>query len=549
VGFAQNANGYGHDVDGADAVVIGAGHNGLVAANLLADAGWDVEILEATPQPGGAVRSGFVTAPGYLSDLFSSFYPLGYASPIMRSLGLDAYGLEWTHAPDVLTHLLPDGRAATVNRDLGRTMESMEQFAAGDGDRWKQAYEDWCTVSARMLDALFTPFPPVRGGLGLVRQLKVGGSLRLARRLLLSVRELGAELFQGEGAQLALAGCALHTDLSPEEAGGGVYGWLLAMLGQEYGWPVPVGGAQMITTSLVDRFLARGGRITYNALVSRVLVARGRAMGVRTADGRDFRARRAVLADVPAPALFLDLVGERWLPPRFVEDLEFFRWDGATVKVDWAVSGRMPWKNPAAAGSGTVHLGADLNGLTRYAAHLATNEMPPDPFLLLGQMTTADPSHSPEGTESVWSYTHLPHRKSWHADEIAAHVERMENVLETHAPGFSRLVAGRNVWSPADLEREDPSLVGGALGGGTAAAFQQLFLRPIPGLGRPDTPVDRLYLASASAHPGGGVHGAPGNNAARAALARDRRVTGGLYKAVIQAANRAIYRSSDGPLA
>jgi len=240
--------------------------------------------------------------------------------------------------------------------------------------------------------------------------------------------------------------------------------------------------------------------------------------------------------------MYLDLVGERWLPPRLVEDLAHFRWDGATVKVDWAVAGKMPWKNPAAAGAGTVHLGADLDGLTRYAAHLALGEVPPNPFLLLGQMSTADPTHSPPGTESLWAYTHLPHRPSWTADEIAAHVERMEAVIEEHAPGFGRLIAGRHVFSPTDLEREDPSLVGGALGGGTAAAYQQLFLRPIPGLGRPDTPIDRLYLASASANPGGGVHGAPGANAARAALARNRGGLGDLYRAGISAANRAIYR-------
>ena len=206
------------------------------------------------------------------------------------------------------------------------------------------------------------------------------------------------------------------------------------------------------------------------------------------------------------------------------------------------MSAKIPWKNSAAAGAGTVHLGADLNGLTRYAAHLATDEMPPDPFLLMGQMTTADESHSPPGTESAWAYTHLPHRAHWSDEDIAAHVERIEAVMEQHAPGFGRLVVGRNVFSPADLEREDPSLVGGALGGGTAAAFQQLFLRPIPGLGRADTPVERLFLASASAHPGGGVHGAPGANAARAALARDRALTGKLYQGVISAANRAIYR-------
>ncbi|MEU4622287.1 NAD(P)/FAD-dependent oxidoreductase [Actinoplanes sp. NPDC023801] len=516
-----------------DAIVVGAGHNGLVAANLLADAGWSVLVLEATPNPGGAVRSGEITAPGYLSDLFSAFYPLGYASPVLKSLDLD---LRWTHAPDVFTHLLPDGRAATVSRDLDRTAESMDQFAPGDGDRWRTAYEEWRSVSGKMLDTLFTPFPPVRNGLGLVRQLRVGGALRLARRLVLSVRELGSEMFDGEGAPLALAGCALHTDLSPEEAGGGVYGWLLAMLGQEFGWPVPVGGAQEITTALVRRFR---GEIVYEAPVSRVLVARGRAVGVRTADGRDWRARRAVIADVPAPALFLDLVSERWLPSRFVEDLQHFRWDGATVKVDWALRGRMPWHNPVAGRAGTVHLGADLNGLTKYAAHLAADEVPPDPFLLLGQMTTADATRSPAGTESMWAYTHLPHRRTWHADEIAAHVERMEAVVEEHAPGFRAEVIARHVYAPGDMERENPSLVGGALGGGTAAAFQQLFLRPVPGLGRPDTPVDRLYLGSASAHPGGGVHGAPGANAARAALVRDRNV---LYPAAIRAAHRVIYR-------
>jgi phytoene dehydrogenase-like protein len=194
------------------------------------------------------------------------------------------------------------------------------------------------------------------------------------------------------------------------------------------------------------------------------------------------------------------------------------------------------------AGSGVVHLGADLNGLTRYAAHLATGEPPPDPFLLMGQLTTTDASRSPAGTESAWAYTHLPRRARWSADEIAAHVARMEAVVERHAPGFGRLVVGRNVFSPADLERENPSLVGGALGGGTAAASQQLFLRPIPGLGRADTPVERLFLASASAHPGGGVHGGPGANAARAALARDRALTGGLYQAAIGAAHRAVYR-------
>jgi phytoene dehydrogenase-like protein len=525
-------------MDSTDAIVVGAGHNGLVAANLLADAGWSVLVLEATPHPGGAVRSGYVTAPGYLSDLFSSFYPLGYASPVLRALDL---GLTWRHSPDVFAHLLPDGRAAVVNRDLARTMESMEQFAPGDGDRWASAFREWKRVSAPLLGSLLSPFPPVRPGLSLLARLGSSGALRMARRLMLPARQLGSELFRGEGGTLALAGCALHTDLSPDEAASGVYGWLLAMLGQEYGWPVPEGGSQQITDALVARLSARGGRVLYSTPVSRVLVARGKALGVRTADGADHRALRAVLADVPAPTLFLDMVGSRWLPPLMLDDLSHYRWDGATLKVDWALKTPIPWQNPSVAGAGTVHLGADLNGLTRYSAELATDSVPSHPFMLLGQMSTADPSHSPPGTESVWAYTHLPHRAKWSGNEIDAHVHRMESVLEENAPGFRSQVAGRNVFSPADLERDNPSLVGGALGGGTAAAFQQLFLRPIPGLGRADTPVDRLFLASASAHPGGGVHGAPGSNAARAALARDRGLTGGAYRAAINAAHRAVY--------
>ncbi|SCL33266.1 Phytoene dehydrogenase-related protein [Micromonospora nigra] len=526
----------------ADAIVIGAGHNGLVAANLLADAGWDVLVLEATEVPGGAVRSGEVTAPGYLSDLYSSFYPLGYASPVLRGLDLDRHGLRWRHAPDVLAHLMPDGRAAVLNRDPDATAASLEAFAPGDGGRWLTAYDEWRQVSRPMLDVVTRPFPPVRGGLDLVRRLRVGGALRLARRLVVPVRKLGDEMFTGEGGPALLAGCALHTDLSPEEAGSGVYGWLLAMLGQQVGWPVPDGGAQRITDALVARLTARGGRILYGAKVDRVLTARGRAVGVRTVGGSGWQARRAILADVPAPALYLDLVGAAALPPRLVEDLAHFRWDGSTLKVDWALSAPVPWTNRAVATAGTVHLGADLDGLTGYAADLARGLVPRDPFLLVGQMTLADPSHSPPGTESLWSYTHLPFRRTWRTEDVAAHVDRMEDVLEAAAPGFRSLVVGRHVAGPADLEDANPSLVGGALGGGTAAAYQQLFLRPIPGLGRADTPVDRLFLASASAHPGGGVHGAPGANAARAALARDRAVTGAVYHRLIDAGHRAVYR-------
>jgi phytoene dehydrogenase-like protein len=524
-----------------DALVVGAGHNGLVAANLLADAGWDVLVLEATGTPGGAVSSAELTAPGFRSDRCSAFYPLGAASPVLRGLRLAEYGLRWRHAPAVLAHLLPDGRTAVLHRDPVRTAESVEQFAAGDGQRWLAAYQEWQGLSRQILAGLFGPFPPVRAAAGLLRRLGPGGALRLGRRWLLPVRRLGGELFGGEGARALLAGCALHTDLTLEQAGGGGYGWLLAMLAQEYGFPVPDGGAQRLTDALVARLHARGGRIAYQQPVDRVAVAGGRALGARTAGGQWYRARRAVVADVPAPVLYRELVGPSRLPPALLSDLDRFEWDSATVKVDWALAGPVPWRNRAAASAGTVHLGGDLNDLGRYAAALARDEVPFEPFLVLGQMTTTDPSRSPAGTESVWAYTHLPHRPEWSKAELARHVARVEQLLEWHAPGFGALVRGRHVAGPADLAAENPSLVGGALGGGTAALHQQLVLRPVPGLGRADTPIDRLYLASSSAHPGPGVHGGPGGNAARAALARDRAVTGGLYAAAVAAAHRAIY--------
>jgi phytoene dehydrogenase-like protein len=162
------------------------------------------------------------------------------------------------------------------------------------------------------------------------------------------------------------------------------------------------------------------------------------------------------------------------------------------------------------------------------------------PFLLVGQMTTADPDRSPPGTESVWAYTHVPRGLSWDRARLIRHSDRMQAVLERHAPGFGDLVVGRVLSGPADLERANSSLVDGATNAGTAAPYQQLVFRPVPGLGRPDTPIDGLFLAGASAHPGGGVHGACGANAARAALVRAGRA-GRLYAAGIRLATRKIY--------
>ncbi len=527
-------------IDEADAVVVGAGHNGLVAANMLADAGWRVLVLEATAEPGGAVRTAELAAPGYRSDLCSAFFPLAVASPAIRALDLERHGLRWRHAPAVLAHAFPDGRHAVLSRDVEATAASLAAFAPGDADAWRAEFAFWRRVRDDVLDAILRPFPPVRAGRRLLRDLGAGEFLRLARMLTLPARTLGAERFAGDGARVLLAGSALHTDLGPDDTGSGVFGWLLTMLGQDVGFPVPEGGAGAITGALLRRLARRGGRVDCDRPVTEVLVAGGRAVGVRDAAGEPVRARRAVLADVPAPVLYRDLVGPDHLPARLLADLRNFGWDDATVKVDWALSEPVPWSAPEVGRAGTVHLGADLDGLAGFAADLARGRVPRAPFLLLGQMTTADPTRSPAGTESVWAYTHVPRGLRWSADRLRRRTEQIEEVVERAAPGFRDRVVGRAIAGPAELERHDPSLVEGAINAGTSAVHQQLVFRPVPGLGRADTPVDRLYLAGASAHPGGGVHGAAGANAARAALARDGHL-GPAYRALIRSLHRALY--------
>lgn len=225
----------------ADAVVIGSGPNGLVAANLLADAGWSVEVFESQDEPGGAVRSDRGVHPDFVSDMFSAFYPLAAASPVLAGLALHRDGLRWSRAPSVLAHPLLDGSCAVLHADRAGTAAGLDRFADGDGEAWMSLCQVWDRVGDDLLRALFTPFPPVRATAALAAHLRTAGGLRLARSLLLPVRRLGEEEFAGQGGRLLLAGNALHADLPPEAAGSGGFGWLMAMLGQRYGFPVPEG--------------------------------------------------------------------------------------------------------------------------------------------------------------------------------------------------------------------------------------------------------------------------------------------------------------------
>lgn len=521
--------------EAADAVVVGAGPNGLVAANALADAGWDVLLLEANDVVGGAVRSAEVTAPGFCSDLFSAFYPLAAASPVIRDLGLEEHGLHWVHAPAVVAHAFDDGRAAVISRDPHTTAASLAGFAPTDGDAWLEMFAQWRRIRDPLLDALFTPFPPVRSGMRIVRRLAAAGLLDFARLGVLPVRRLADEHFDGAGAAALLTGNAMHSDVPPDAAGSGVFGWLLCMLAQDVGFPVPEGGAQRFADALADRARARGAVIRTGSRVIRVETSQGRAVGVRLEDGTTVHARRAVVADVDAPALYRDLVGLDRLPERMRRQLDRFQWDDATVKVNWALDGPVPWTAADAAGAGTVHLGVDVDGFVDVAADLSVGRVPERPFCLFGQMTTSDPTRSPTGTESAWAYSHVPAGSMTDQAAVDRYVDRMTAAIERVAPGFSDHVIGRTVQGPADLEGADSNLSFGAINAGTAAIHQQLVFRPTPGLGRPETPIPGLYLASASAHPGGGVHGACGWNAARTAIAATGP-TGSIRRAFVRTA-------------
>jgi phytoene dehydrogenase-like protein len=516
----------------SDAVVIGAGPNGLVAANLLVDAGWDVLVLEAQDHVGGGVYSDESVAPGFVHDTFSSFYPLAGASHVIKGLELEKHGLVWRHAPAVLGNPLPDGSWAVLHRDVDKTAASLDALAPGDGDAWRRVVADWEVIGPALIEALLSPFPPVRGGLRTLLKLPRVGGLDYVRTLLEPAATMGGKRFTGEGARLLLAGNASHADIPMSASGSGLLGLLLAMMGQTVGFPVPEGGAARFTQALADRLISKGGRIRLSTHVDAIAHQRMHATGVVTSDGETLSAR-AIVADVAATALYGQLIPWSDLPARTQSGMKRFEQDPATIKVDWALDGPVPWANPPEVAPGTVHFADSVDQLSQSQDAITNHSIPAEPFLLAGQMTSSDPTRSPAGTESMWAYTHVPqsvHRDEgpdgltgrWDADEVERMADRMQARIVKHAPDFESRIVARRVLGPHQLQDRNENLINGALGGGTSGLHQQLIFRPVPGLGRADTPFRGLFLGSASAHPGGGVHGACGSNAARAVLAAAR---------------------------
>lgn len=500
------------------ALVIGAGPNGLAAAIRLAEAGVETTVYEARPLPGGAVRTEELTLPGFHHDTFSSVYPAGVASPVFARMPLADHGLEWVHPGVCMAHPLDDGSAVGLFRELEPTVDSLEAQQAGDGRAWARFVGPYLRNFEAVRATMLGGFPPVGGPLKLLAQAGPLAAGQFGLLVALPAMTLARRLFSSPGARAWLLGAAAHGDAPVTSGGSAVAAFYLNLLGHAVGWPSPRGGAQALTDALVGYLRALGGEVICDAPVERIEAKGGRVSGLVLADGTRHRAD-LVLADV-MPRALLAMTGEA-LHAWYRAGLVRFRQGPATLKLDWALDGQIPWTAPEARGAGTVHVGGDEQATIESLAE-ARGGLARRPFLLLGQQSLADPTRAPQGKHTAWAYTHAP---ASHSSELSSegYVEAVEQQVERFAPGFRERILARHVLGPADLQARNANLVDGDVGGGSYGGLQSVF-RPLPKISPYRTPLHGLFLASAAAFPGGAVHGVPGDSAARAAL-RDLRHT------------------------
>lgn len=494
-----------------DAIVIGAGPNGLTAAATLARRGWKVLVLEAQSRPGGAVYSLELTLPGYLHDVGAAFFPFADAGPAFRELDLVGAGLEWRNAPWESCHPAPDGSCASIARDEDRTAASF----GPDGDAWRRLAAWGRRMGARLPAALLAPLP----GFGPAWRLGLRNAIRLGLAGIQSTGGFARRHFQTEAAQRVIPALGLHVDFGPEDWGGTGLGLVLALGAASPGFRIPVGGARAITQALLHRLQEFGGTVEVNRRAAAIIVRDKQAVAVKTSAGDEVPFRHAVVADVGAPALYLKLLPRENVSAWVRWRMRRFRYAWGTFKMDWALAGPVPWSREEARAAAVVHTGDSVADLCTFTNQVRAGSLPENPYLVIGQQSLVDPSRAPPGGQTLWAYSRVPSypEGGWgrHRDAFA---DRIEERIERLAPGFRSLIRARAIHAPDDLERMDENLVGGDLGGGSAHLRQQLFFRPMFPYFRYRTPVRGVYLASASAHPGAGVHGACGYNAACAAL-------------------------------
>jgi phytoene dehydrogenase-like protein len=527
-----------------DALVVGSGPNGLTAAITLAEHGLRVLVLEASERAGGAVATEELTLPGFKHDPFSSVYPAGVASPVFAEMPLADHGLRWIHPPACLAHPLPDGTAVALYRDLDQTVASLEAVAPGDGERWRGFAAPYIAHFDALRATMLSGFPPMRGPARLTFGIGPAGMARFTQLLFSSAQAFGERLFAGDSSRGWLYGSAMHSDVPPSGRGSAIAAAYLTLLGHGAGWPSPEGGASGLAGALLSYLAALGGEIRTGAEVVRIVAERGRVVGVELAGnepgsvelvggtgsaggerawggaGRPAGERLSaplVIADV-MPRALAELASDA-LPGRYAKALRRYKYGPATLKVDWALSGPIPWSAPGAREAGTVHLGGPASEVLASTAAMKDG-LPERPFMLLGQQSLADPTRAPAGRHTAWAYTHGPPGLDWEGLG-ERHVERMEAHVERYAPGFRDLILARHVLGPRELEARNANLVNGDVGGGSYVLSQVLF-RPVRSPAPYRTPLRGCYIASAATFPGGAVHGVPGHAAARLALFESR---------------------------
>lgn len=466
-----------------DAVVVGSGPNGLAAAIAMARAGRSVVVREQADVIGGGTRTEELTLPGFLHDVCSTVHPLGVSSPYFRALPLAEHGLERIHPPTCLAHPLDDGSVGLLERSMDATGASLGE----DAQAWKRLLgpwvKRWLVLAEDVLGPLEFPDHP----------------LMLAHFGLYGVRPaygLAKRAFKGERARALFAGNAAHSMVPLTRSPTAAFGLTLAGAGHAVGWPIARGGSRSIAHALAGCLRSLGGEIVTGAPVENI----DELAGVRT-----------ILLDL-TPRQVLRVAGHR-LPGRYRRALERFRYGAGSFKMDWALSGPIPWRNPECLRAATVHLGGTLDEVAASEHAPLAGKVPEKPFVLLVQPTLFDPSRAPEGKHVAWAYCHVPF--GCDVDMTRA----IEDQIERFAPGFRDVVLARSVMPPSALEAHNPNLVGGDISAG-AMTLRQVFFRPALRPNPYATPVRGLYICSASTPPGGAVHGMCGYYAARAALHR-----------------------------
>ncbi len=470
-----------------DAIVVGAGPNGLAAAIELARAGLSVRVYEAASRVGGGARSAALTLPGFVHDPCASVHPLSLASPFFRSLDLPRHGLEWVNPEAPVAHALEPGRSIVLERELA----AIDGALGRDADAWRGLFGPLVHEWERLVPMLLAPvIRPPRHPLLLTR---------FGIPALLPAVDLGRLVFRDPAARAMFAGMAAHSMLRLGQPLSASFGLVLGLLAHAVGWP-----------------LARGG----SGAIADALEAEARALGVEIetdhrVDSLDsLPAARAYLLDL-TPRQVLAVTGDR-LPAAYRRQLERFRYGPGVYKVDWALGGPIPWADPATARAGTVHLGGTAVEVAAAEEAVGRGRHADRPFVLLVQPTIADPSRAPEGRHVAWAYCHVPNGST--VDMTAA----IEAQVERFAPGFRDLILARATKDTAAMEAWDANYVGGDINGGIAD-WRQLLFRPVARWNPYTTPDPAIFLCSSSTPPGGGVHGMSGLLAARAA---DRQVRG-----------------------